>query len=95
MTSCILFLDIKKLCKNIEEVACSLPLCPTRGTDDEKLLGGSVPSFYFALTKYFEKNPDEKKRKFLDHERVEEIIRDFESSLCRRCYRRCRFLPVS
>ena len=78
-----LFLDIKKLCKNIEEVACSLPLCPTRRTD-EKLLGGSVPSFYFALTTYLEENPEEKERKFLDRKRVEEIItfqHDSEHSL--------------
>jgi len=64
------FLEIKRLRKNIKEVACSLPVCYKR-SDKIKMLGGRVPDFFLYLKKFIENNQD---RKFLLWSDVKNII---------------------
>jgi hypothetical protein len=68
----IIFLEIKRLKKNIENVACSLPLCTTRNFKN-KMLGGHAPAFFFYLKEFAESN---KESKFLVWARVRKIIRN-------------------
>ena len=65
---------MKRFRQNIQKVACSVTLCSTRKSE-EKLLGGSVPDFYFHLLSL----EDETKRPdvFLRKSQVDEIFDNY------------------